>query len=416
MVKCKQCGNDFDEQYCVCPKCGWEYELEEKFLEDQLPKQEEHLNKKSSGEKKFKAKLFVIIGIIVMIVIAVIIVGIILLTSNKSDSPEECIDTEYTLGNIVASGNCGKNGDEVKWELDDNGHLVISGNGEMENYGFTEIVELSIPTLITGSFKGWEDFPSSDIPQNEVYDFNEEYDRNRAPWYENRYDVKSVIVKNGVTSIGDYAFRECTSLTSITIPDSVTSIGDYAFVCCTSLTMIYVDKNNADYISVDGVLFDNSFTTLMCFPGGKAGDYIVPFGVTSIGECAFEYCNGLESVIIPNSVKCIECGAFEGCENLKTITIPNSVTSIGYSAFVGCNNLTSITIPDSVTSIGMAAFAYLTGITDITIPYSVTNIGEYAFVDWTASQTIYVKGRSKAPSDWDKNWNEFCDAKIVWDA
>ena len=124
-----------------------------------------------------------------------------------------------------------------------------------------------------------------------------------------------------VTSIGDWAFSYCFSLTSITIPDSVTSIGDSAFAWCDSLTSI-----------------------------------TIPDSVTSIGGCAFWNCDCLSSITIGKSVTSIGELAFSGCSSLESVTIGNSVTSISASAFSGCDSLTSITIPDSVTSIGEGAF------------------------------------------------------------
>ena len=134
-----------------------------------------------------------------------------------------------------------------------------------------------------------------------------------------------------VTSIGEYAFYECTGLTSVEIPNSVTSIGDNAFAKCTGLKSVEI-----------------------------------PNSVTSIGLCAFDGCKGLKSVEIPNSVTSIGEYAFRGCTGLKSLTIGNLVESIGYAAFAGCKGLTSLTIPNSVTSIGDGAFAGCTGLTEIT--------------------------------------------------
>src|SRR5208337_504915 len=128
------------------------------------------------------------------------------------------------------------------------------------------------------------------------------------------------------------------SLTNVTIPASVTSIGDYAFSGCTSLTGITVEALNSAYVGVDGVLFDKSRTTLIQYPVGQTGtSYTIPNSVTSIGDYAFGWCS-----------------------NLTSITIPDSVTSLGDFAFPYCTSLSSITIPDSVTSIGGFAFQYCT--------------------------------------------------------
>ena len=116
--------------------------------------------------------------------------------------------------------------------------------------------------------------------------------------------LTSVTIPNSVTSIGDEAFADCTSLTSVTIPNSVTSIGDGAFSGCTSLTAITVDTLNSVYSSVDGVLF-NKPDHAHPMSGGKAGSYTIPNSVTSIGDYAFESCTSLTSVTIPNSVTSI---------------------------------------------------------------------------------------------------------------
>ena len=130
------------------------------------------------------------------------------------------------------------------------------------------------------------------------------------------------MVPSSVSKIHSYAFRDCTSITSITIPNSVTSIRDSTFYGCRSLTSI-----------------------------------TIPNSVTYIGECAFRDCTSLTSIIIPNNVTSIGHHAFRDCTSLTSITIPNSVTSIGRSAFYYCTSLTSITISKSVTSIGRNAFS-----------------------------------------------------------
>ena len=161
-------------------------------------------------------------------------------------------------------------------------------------------------------------------------------------------------VVHNVTSIGDYAFEECSSLTSITIPNSVTSIGEEAFRECSGLT---------------------SFT--------------IPNSVTSIGEAAFYRCTSLTSITIPNSVTSIGEWAFSYCSGLTSVTIPNSVTSIGEYTFYECSGLTSVTIPNSVTSIGNWAFSGCGGLTSITIPNSVTSIRSGAFSRCNEIENVY---------------------------
>ena len=157
----------------------------------------------------------------------------------------------------------------------------------------------------------------------------------------------------GVKTIGDYAFYNCTSLTSITIPDGVTSIGDYAFSGCDGLTSI-----------------------------------TIPDGVTSIGSYAFEDCTGLTSVTIPDSVTSIGDRAFYNCSGLTSVAIGAGVKSIGDWAFSGCSGLTSITIPAGVKSIGDYAFYNCSGLTSVTIGAGVTSIGSYAFYNCTGLTSV----------------------------
>ena len=219
---------------------------------------------------------------------------------------------------IVDSGTCGAEGDgsNLTWTLDSEGVLTISGSGDMYDYGLFD-----------------------------------------APWYGIRSLVKSAVIADGVTSIGEKAFLYCTSLTSVTIPDSVTSIGSGAFYYCTSLTSV-----------------------------------TIPDSVTSIGEYAFYDCTSLTSVTIPDSVTSICDNTFDGCTSLTSVTIPNSVTSIGKGAFSNCKSLTSVTIPDSVTRIGVGAFASCTSLTSVTIPDSVTRINNGAFYDCTSLTDVYYAG------------------------
>ena len=208
--------------------------------------------------------------------------------------------------------------------------------------------------------------------------------------------LTSITIPNSVTEIGVYAFKGCTSLTSITIPNSVTNIGDSTFWGCSSLTAIYVTVDNKNYTSVNGVLFNKDKTALICYPAGKTDkSYKITNSVTSIGNYAFNGCSSLTSVTIPNSVTEIGGSAFVDCASLKSITMPNSVTSIGDMAFYKCSSLTSITIPDSVTSIDRYAFCGCTSLASVTIPDSVTIIESWAFKDCTSLTAINVASENR---------------------
>ena len=156
---------------------------------------------------------------------------------------------------------------------------------------------------------------------------------------------ENFIIPNSVTSIGNSAFKNCSSLQSVTISDSVTSIGDWAFSDCSSLQSV-----------------------------------TIPDSVTRIGNWVFLNCSSLQSVIIPDSVTSIGDLVFNGCSSLYSVTIPDSVTSIGNRAFEGCSSLQSVTIPNSVTSIGNDAFAWCSSLYSVTIPESITNIKGNPFV------------------------------------
>jgi hypothetical protein len=261
----------------------------------------------------------------------------------------------YNGSTTVETVASGTSGDNLKWTLDSDGTLTISGTGNMEDY--------------TNSI---------------------------APWYSNHSCIKSVVIENGVTRIGEYAFFGCRSLASVTIPNSVTSIGDSAFLFCRSLASV-----------------------------------TIPDSVTSIGDYSFYGCRSLTNVTIPNSVTSIGDSAFLFCRSLASVTIPNSVTSIGDYSFVGCRSLTNVTIPDSVESIGNYAFSYCESLgkievdsnnkdytsvdgvlfdkekttlvqypvgndrTTYKIPNSVTSVGNEAFASCTSLKKIEVDSNNK---------------------
>ena len=236
--------------------------------------------------------------------------------------------------------------------------------------------------------------------------------------------LTSITIPDSVTSIGDSAFEDCLSLTCITIPDSVTNIGWYAFRFCTSLTNIEIPRNVTSIgqqvfdncISLKNIAIPNSVTSIgeyafrdcssltsVTIPDGvmSIGDsafsscssltsIMIPDGVTSIGKYAFYKCSSLASVTISNSVTSIGNRAFENCSSLASVTISNSVTSIGERTFYNCSSLACVTIPESVTSIEYGAFEDCTSLTSITISKSVTSIGDYAFEGCTSLTSVTI--------------------------
>ena len=220
--------------------------------------------------------------------------------------------------------------------------------------------------------------------------------------FKNVSTLKSIIIPNSVTSIGKYAFSDCSSLSNVTIPNSVTLIGDFAFGSCSSLksvtipnsviaigyaafgscsslTSIVVEESNTVYDSRNNcnAIIETATNTLIA----ACQNTTIPTSVSSIGDFAFAVCTPLKSVTIPNSVTSIGFEAFIRCSSLTSVTIPNSVTEIGEYTFYCCSSLTSVTIPNSVTSIGFAAFHGCSSLTSVTIPNSVTSIGNLVFDD-----------------------------------
>ncbi len=258
----------------------------------------------------------------------------------EDDSPEEDLTEEAEVPAMASGDTSDKN---VKVSFD-NGTLIISGSGM--------ITQTSV--------------------RNCGHSLSE---------------IKKVIIKKGITSIGWGAFYSCSSLNSIEIPNSVTSIGYQAFEGCSSLNSIEIP---------------NSVTSIGwgAFYGCSSLNSIeIPNSVTSIKSGAFEGCSSLNSIEIPNSVTSIEYNAFYGCSSLNSIEIPNSVTSIEDNAFYGCSSLNSIEIPNSVTSIRFRAFYGCSSLNSIEIPNSVTSIGVYAFYGCNSLTDVYYTGNK---TQWEK--------------
>lgn len=192
--------------------------------------------------------------------------------------------------------------------------------------------------------------------------------------------MTSVVISDGVTRIGNYAFDGCEGLTSINIPDSVTTIGDGAFENCSNLTSITI-PNSVTSIG------ENAFSDCI-----NLDNISIPDNVTFIGEYAFQYCDNLTNITIGNGVASIGRGTFSYCKNLTNITIGNGVTSIEENAFHSCESLANITIPDSVTSIGNWAFDDCVGLKSVTIGEGVTDIGWGGFEGCGSLTTVYYNG------------------------
>ena len=201
--------------------------------------------------------------------------------------------------------------------------------------------------------------------------------------------LTSIILPEGIITIGLHAFCECKSLTSVIIPNSATYIGDNAFNTCSNLNDIHIGSGvtNVGYYAFDCCtslpVIDNlryADTYLVGAVDKTLSTYTIKESTKWIGDNAFAGCSGLTSINIPDSVNSIGYYAFQNCSNLTSITIPYSVTSIGFRAFCNCTSLTGeLVIPDSVTTIREQAFIDCSGLTSVVIGSGVTSIGETAF-------------------------------------
>ena len=346
--------------------------------------------------------------------------------------------SEYTMGvsavvltavwNAVPVETSGSCGDDLTWSFDPaTGVLTITGTGTMWDFDETTVkwggnavksvvIEDSVTSIGNNAFKGCS-------------------------------SIDSITLGNGVKTIGNNAFNGCTGLTSIDIPDSVTTIGDGVFNGCTGLTSVTLghgvktigDNAFNGCTGLTSIDIPDSVTNLGdgVFNGCTGLTSIdIPDSVTTIGDNAFKGCTGLksvtlgngittlekgmfadcpdlDSVALGNGITAIEEGVFSGITSLKSVTIGNGVKTIGDNAFNGCTGLTSIDIPDSVTTIGKGAFFGCTGLTSVTIGNGVTTIGDNAFNGCTSLASIDVEEGNTAYSSvngvlYNKDRTEIC--------
>lgn len=191
-----------------------------------------------------------------------------------------------------------------------------------------------------------------------------------------------------VTGIGDYAFNNCTYLTSVTIPNSVTNIGYCAFSGCSGLTSITIPES-VNYIGI------------YAFNSCGLTSVTIPNSVTTIDLYAFGHCSGLTSVTIGNGVKSISNVCFGYCYSLTSITIPESVTKILQQAFIQCTSLTSIVIPNSVYHIGSEAFMGCSKLTTVTLGSGVTDIFHRTFANCPELTDVYCYSKGAPTTDSD---------------
>lgn len=324
-------------------------------------------------------------------------------------------------GNIINPTNPNGFGANIISNTYENGQGIITFDGPVTSigqeafYACTSLTSISIPNSVTTigylAFTGCSSLTSISIPKSVTEIGKNQYGgtyrgpvftycpaltsivvEEGNPIYDSRDNCNAIIetatntliagcqnttIPNSVTSIGDYAFNGCSSLTSITIPNHITNIQSNPFLSCSSLATIVIESGNPIYDSRDNCNAIIQTTTNTLIAGCQ--NTIIPNSVTGIGDRAFYGCSSITSINIPENVTSIGVGAFSGCSSLISVYIPENVTSIGGSAFYGCSSLISINIPEGVTSIEPSTFTGCSALTSINIPESVTSIGDYAF-------------------------------------
>lgn len=242
---------------------------------------------------------------------------------------------------IVASGDCGENGDNVKWKIESNGVLTIYGSGAMVDYSWTNFV----PT---------------------------------TPWYEYRSSITKIVVEDGVTAIGSSAFYKLSYVTSVYISDDVLSFKDYAFASCYKIQTIEL-PSNLQYIAN------------YCFEDCKGLTGItIPESVAKLGVCVFTGCTSLSDVQLPSNMDTLPRGFFSECKSLKKIVLPNSITELCSYCFLNCTNLKEIIFSADLISIGYRSFMGCTSLESIEIPETVTFISEEIFYNCSGLITIKI--------------------------
>ena len=204
-----------------------------------------------------------------------------------------------------------------------------------------------------------------------------------TPWHELREHIKAIVLREGVTRIGDYAFYDCTALTSVEIPEGVTQIGESAFACCQSLESVTIPGS----VTEIGEGAFESCDSMMVLE--------LASGLKCVGAFAFSECVALRELVLPNTVERIERSAFAGTMALHELVIPGNVQEIGDNAFNGCIQLSSLTLSEGIRVIEEMAFSNCSDLTEVLIPASVECLGDGVFSDCLAMTQIAVAPESE---------------------
>ena len=272
------------------------------------------------------------------------------------DLDTDAIISSFT--NAATSGDFGENNClhwEVKGSLLGGQTLTISGTGAMPDFDFPN-----------GNLAPWWNYEALGM----LTSFGN---------FKLEGELKKVVIKDGVTNVGDYALFFLPAATQVTLPDSVTSIGRYGIAMCSKLTGLSIPKG------VTGIgdfgLAGNGLTAIT-----------LPDGLQSLGRGAFDSCASLTNTTLPAAITAVPGKCFADCTKLLNVKYAGTVTAIGDLAFESCKALTAAPIPETVTEIGASAFTGCTALTDVTIPAGVSTIPEDCFRGCTALADIDLPG------------------------
>ena len=222
-----------------------------------------------------------------------------------------------------------------------------------------------------------------------------------CPWISYREFIKNIVVSEGISSIGNWAFYQCTNLASVTLPSSLKSIGNSAFEGCANLESIILPSNLADIgksafancSNLSSINLPSSITRINLGTFSrctKLESIEISEGVTIIDQQAFADCSSLISIKFPYTLSSIGMQAFVNCSSLKEFTLPRSLTEIGIGAFENCASIVSVDIPDGIKEISHSVFKGCLSLTSITIPKTITTIGTSAFEGCSSLSSIII--------------------------
>ncbi len=283
----------------------------------------------------------------------------------------------------------------------DSSYTIPSGVTEICSDSFancSNLKRINIPSSVKriniNAFFGCNNLSEISLPDSINYISHYAFDSTAYYKDESNWENGALYIGNALVAAKYYGDDELSG--DFWLKEGTRIIAENVFFLCDKLKSINVSPSNKYFSSIDGVLYSKDRKTLIAYPEGKGSSYNIPNGVTSIGDDAFSYQDGLTSVNIPSSVTSIGSSAFIDCSGLTSVTIPGSVTSIGRSAFSNCNGLTSLTIFNGVKSIGYGAFANCSGLKSVTIPGSVTSIDNSTFSNCSGLTSLTISNGVKS--------------------